>query len=152
MSPQNKTTPEKLRRRLGTHMVQTRERMRTTPRVILIPRRAITGVRCEGTQARTMPMTWWQEFTRKSHIAPPVYLQASRRETILPVSRNSTLKICLRRSKQTNVWWPFSNWQTITVLQTFITISIEFPSCQSRSPQRCPRLTGIPRSSSCLKT
>ena len=49
-------------------------------------------------------------------------------------------------------FWPFSSWQTTTILQVFSTTLIEFPSLQSHSPKRCPRLTGSLRSLSCLKT
>ena len=44
-------------RRPGTHMAQTRERMRTTPRVILILKRAFCRARRHETLAQKMAMT-----------------------------------------------------------------------------------------------
>ena len=64
---------------------------------------------------------------------------------------NSAVRKPLRRLKQTKLYWPFSSWQTTTSLQISITISTEFPNCQNRSRQRCPRSTGNLRSLKCLK-
>ena len=83
--------------------------------------------------------------------APLIHLQESRKRTALPVNHNSAVRILLRRSKEIKMCWPFSSWQTTTILQTLIIISTEFPNCQNRSPQRCQRLTGNLRSLNCLK-
>ena len=45
--------------------------------------------------------TWWQEFTRKSHTAPPVNFLGSRKRTNLPGSPNFEVGITLRQLKQT---------------------------------------------------
>ena len=82
-------------------------------------------------QNKLVIATIWLEFTKKSHTAPLVHLQVSRRNTALPVNRNSAVKTHLRRSKQTKFCWPFSSWQTITILRTFTITSTEFPNCQS---------------------
>ena len=52
-----RATPEPLRRRPGTHWVQARERMRSTPRVILILKQASSITRWHKTLARKMAMT-----------------------------------------------------------------------------------------------
>ena len=135
----------------GTHLAQTRERKRTTPRVTLILKQASSTNRRRETLAQKMAKTEWQEFTRKSHTAPPVNCQKSRKWTTLPVNRKSAVRIPLRRSEQTKFFWPFISWQTTTFLQTFIITSTEFPNSQNRSPHRCQRLTGNLRSLSCLK-
>ena len=88
--------------------------------------------------------TWWQEFRKNWLTSPPGLLQASRK-TAPPVNRNSATKTTLRRSKQTKFCWPFSSWQTKTILLLSMITLLEFPSCQSHSPQRCARLTGNPR-------
>ena len=62
---------------------------------------------------------------------PLVHLQGSRRKTSPPVNHNSAVKTQLRRSKQSKFCWPFSSWQSITILRTFTIISTEFPICQS---------------------
>ena len=49
------------------------------------------------------------------------------KRTVLPVNRSSAVKMALRRSKQTKFCWPFSSWQTTTILQTFIITSTDFP-------------------------
>ena len=98
-----------------------------------------------------MATTWWPEFTRNSHTALPVHPQESRKRTTPPVNRNSAVRIPLRRSKQTEFCWPFSIWQTTTIVQTCIIISTEIPKCQNRSPERCQLLTGNLRSLSCVK-
>ena len=134
----------------GTHIEQTRERMRTTPTLILILKRASCGARLHETLAQKSAMIWWQEFTRKSPTVPPVCFQESRKETALPVNRNSTVKTPLRPWKQTNFCWPFSIWQTTTILQIFISTLIDFPNCRTHSLQRCPRLTRDLISLSCL--
>ena len=134
----------------GTHIEQTRERMRTTPTLILILKRASCGARLHETLAQKLAMTWRQEFTRKSPTVPPVCFQKGRRETALLVNRYSTVKTPLRPWKQTNFCWPFSTWQTTTILQIFISTLIEFPNCRTHSLQRCPHLTRHLRSLSCL--
>ena len=96
-------------------------------------------------------VTWWQELTKKSHTAPPVYPQGSRKRTAPPVNRNSAVRTHLRRSKQTKFCWPCNSWQIRTTLRTFIITSTEFPNCQSYLIQRCPHLTGNLRKLSCLK-
>ena len=73
--------------------------MRTTPRVILVLKRAFSTVRWHKTMAQEKATTWWQElqnrlliatrwleFMRKSQTAPLVHLQGSRRKTVLPVT------------------------------------------------------------------
>ena len=62
------------------------------------------------------------------------------------------MKTPVRRLKQTNFCRHFSSWQTTATLQIFITILTKFLSFESRSPQRCPCLTGNLRTLSCLKT
>ena len=62
---------------------------------------------------------------------PLVHLQGSRRKTALPVNHNSAVKTHLRRSKQTNFFWPLNSWQIITILRPFTITSTEFPNCQS---------------------
>ena len=76
-----------------------------------------------------------QEFTRKSHTVPRERVQESRKRTSLPLNRNSAVRIPLRRSKQTKLFWPFGSWQITTILRTFIITTTEFPNCQSHSPQ-----------------
>ena len=125
--------------------------MRTTPRVIFILKQANSAARVHKALAQKLVTTWWQEFTRKSHSAPPVHHQESRKRTILPVNRNSAVEITLLWSKQTKSYWLFSSWQITTILQTFILKSTEYPNCQNRSWQRCPVSTGKMRSSGCLK-
>ena len=98
-----------------------------------------------------MATTWWQEFTRKSLTARPVHLQESRKIAAIPANRNSAVRIPLRRSKQTKFCWPFSSWQTTTILLSSISISKEFPNCQSRSREQFPRSTGNLKSLSGLK-
>ena len=73
-------------------MAQSRERMRTTPRVIFIPNRASLRARRHKTLTQKKSTTWWQESTRKSHTVSPVHLQESRRQTALPVNRNFKVK------------------------------------------------------------
>ena len=73
------------------------------------------------------------------------------KKTTLPVSRNSAVRIPLRRLKHTKFCWRFSSWQITAILQTFIVTSTESTKCQSHSPQWCPRLTGTLGSLSCLK-
>ena len=154
--------------------------MRTTPRMILILKRASSTVRWHKTLAQKVATTWWQEWDKtfaiaatwwqefrerehvsprhdneilkKSHTAPLVHLQGSRRKTALPVNRNSAVKTLQRRSKHTNFCWTFSSWQITTILRTSKKTSTEFPNCQSHKPQRCPRLTGNLRNLNCLKT
>ena len=74
--------------------------------------------------------TWWQDFTKKSLTAPLVHLQGSRKRTALPVNRYSSAKTLLLQLKQNNFWWPFSSWQTTTILQISITILTEFPNAK----------------------
>ena len=84
-------------------MAQTRERMRTTFRVILILMQASSRASQHTTLAQKMATTWRQLFTWKSLTAPPPHLQENKRKrTALPVNRNSAVKTLLRRSKQTN--------------------------------------------------
>ena len=97
-------------------------------------------------------MKVWSGGDTRHGGVPPEHLQASRRITVLPVSRKFAVTIPLRRSKRTNYCWPSNNWQRTTYLQTFITTLIDFPSCQSNSPQQCPRSTGNPRILGCLRT
>ena len=77
--------------------------------------------------------------------------QENNRSTSQPQFHIDNTTTPLRRSRQTNLFWPFSSWQTSTSLQFFITISTDFPSCQNRSPQRRQHLTGNLGSSSSLK-
>ena len=74
----SRATPEALRRRPGTYWARYRERMRTTPIVILILRWASSRTRWRKTLPQKMATTWWQEFRRKSHSAPLVHLQESK--------------------------------------------------------------------------
>ena len=128
----------------GTHYIIARERMRTTPRMILILKRVSSTARQRKTLAQEGTTTWWQEpqnrliiatiwleFTRKSHTAPLVPLQENRRKTVLPVNHNSTVRTPPRRSRQTKFCWPFSCWQITTILRIFTKISTKFPNCQS---------------------
>ena len=142
---------EPLRRRLEMHLAQTRERMRTTPRVILNLKQAYSAARLHETLAPKLATTWLQEFTRMSHTAPRVHLQESRQRTALTVNRSSAVEITRRRAKQTRFCWPFSSWQVTTFLQISMTISTEFLNCQNRSRQRCPGWMWNLRSLSCLK-
>ena len=61
------------------------------------------------------------------------------------------VRLPLRRLKQTRFCWPFSSWQTTTLLQVPLTMSTKFPNCQNRSRQQCQRLTGSLKSLNCLK-
>ena len=72
----------------------------------------------------------------------PSTSSGKQKKAALPVNCNSSVRKPFRRSKQTKSCWPFSSWQTTTILQTFIIISTELPNCQNRSRQRCPRSTG----------
>ena len=80
-----------------------------------------------------------------------VLLQESRKRTALQVYRNSAVKTHLRRLRQTKICGPVRSWQTTTILRISITKLTEFPNYQSHLRQRCPRSTGILKSSSCLK-
>ena len=133
------------------HSVQARVRMTTTPRVILILRQASSTPRWRKSLAQKVATTRWQEFMRKSHTVALVHLQECRKRTTLLVNPNSAVKKALRRSKQTKFRWPFSSWQTTKTLQTFVKTATEVRNYQSHSPHWCPRLTGNPRSLSCLK-
>ena len=108
------------------------------------------GVQRERERAHRR-LTWWQEFTKKLPTAPLAHLQESRKRTALQVNLNSAAKTPLKRLRQTKFCWHFSSWQTTIVLQISITILTEFPNCQSHLRQRCQRLTGNLKSSSCLK-
>ena len=105
----------------------------------------------EELQNRFGIATTWQEFTKKSLTAPLAHLQVSRKRTALQVNHNSAVKTSLRRLRQTKFCWPFNSWQTTTILQISVTISTEFPYCQSHLRQRCLLSTGNLKSSSCLK-
>ena len=79
-----RATPEPLRRPTGTHWVQARELMRTTPRMILILKRASSTATWREILAQRMATIWWQELKngfamRKSHTAPRVHPQGSRK-------------------------------------------------------------------------
>ena len=125
--------------------------MRTTPIVIFNLKQASSTTRWRKTLAQKKAMTWWQEFTRNSLTAPPVHLQESRKRTVLTVSRNSAVRIPLRRFRQTIFCWPFRSGQTTTILQISITTLPEFPNCQSHSRQRCKLSTVNMRKLSYLK-
>ena len=88
--------------------------------------------------------------TKKSHTAPLVNLQESRK-TVLPLNRNSAARATLRRSEQTKFCWRFNSWRTTTILQISVTILTEFPLCQIHLRQQCLRSPGNLKSSSCLK-
>ena len=60
---------------------------------------------------------------------PLVHLQASRRKTALPVTRNSAVRTPLRQLRQTKICSPFSSWQITTILRIFTIISTECPNC-----------------------
>ena len=130
----SRTTPETSRNAYGKNL-----------RVIFILKRAFFRVGRHEKVGQKMVTTWLQEFTRKSHAVPSVHLQKSRKRTTLPVNRISKVRMPLQLWKQTKFCWPLSSWHTTTVLQTLITISTEFSTCQSLSPQRCPLSTGNPR-------
>ena len=106
-----------------------------------------TGVQKESLCGHDMVTGVHEEVT----YCPLVHLQESRKRTAPLVNRNSAVRIPLKRLKQTKYCWPFSSWQTTTILQTSIAIITEIPNCQSRSRQRSPRSTGNLKSSSCLK-
>ena len=55
--PGHSRTQDPLRRRPGSHLAQTREQLRTTPRVILIMRRASLRVRLQEALVQMMVMT-----------------------------------------------------------------------------------------------
>ena len=57
LNPLFQGTPELLRRRPGTHLVQARERMRTTPRVILFLKQASFRARLHIIMAQKMATT-----------------------------------------------------------------------------------------------
>ena len=84
-------------RRPETHIAPTREQMKTTPRVIFILKQASSATGWHKTLAQEMATTWWQEFMRKSHTAPPVHNQESRKNhsTSQPqlCSENTPVKI-----------------------------------------------------------
>ena len=65
----------------------------------------VTGVQKE----RACIAMTWQEITRKSHTAPLVHRQKSRKRTVLPVNRNSAARTPLRRLRQTKICWHFSS-------------------------------------------
>ena len=133
-------TPEPSRNALNTSQGTNEEDSQIHPRLEV----GLSAARWHKTLAQKTAKTWWQElqnklviatiwldFTRKSHTAPLLHLQGSRRKTVLPVNHNSAVKTHLRRSKQTKFYWPFSSWQIITILRTFTILSTEFPNCQS---------------------
>ena len=57
MNPLIQGTPEPPRRHIGTHSVRARERMRTTPKVIFILKRASSATRRRKTLAQKMNTT-----------------------------------------------------------------------------------------------
>ena len=58
----------------------TRERIRINPRVTFILERASSTTRQHRTLAKKIATTWRQEFSKKSHTAPLVHLQESRKK------------------------------------------------------------------------
>ena len=87
----SRATPEILRRRPGTHLIQTRERIRTTPRVILILKQAVSAAR------------WFETLAKKPAV------------TLLDFGNNTELEINLtqkhdqsfysKHSEFRQVWW-----------------------------------------------
>ena len=106
-----------------------REMVTGVQRESLCGRDMVRGVQREGVCAN---VTWWQELTKKSHTAPPVYPQGSRKRTSPPVNRISAVRTPLRRSKQTKFCWPSNSWQITTILRTFTITSTEFANCQTQ--------------------
>ena len=145
-NPPYQGTTEPLWRNSGMHTAKTRERMRTTPKIIHILKRAYIRARLHETLAPKTTTRRWQEFTKKSHTVPFVHFDGSKRNFALPINRKSRVKKHLRYWKQTIFVLPSSSWQTTAAPQFFITTLTEFSSRQSCSPQRCPRLTGNLRS------
>ena len=105
----------------------------------------VTGVQKERPYGHDMVTGVHEEVTNCS---PSTSSGKQKRTTSQPQFRSENT---LRRLKQSKSFWPFSSWQITTILQIFLTIITQFPNCQSRSRQRCPRSTGKQRSSSCLK-
>ena len=60
-----KRIPKPFREHSGTQTWKTRERMRTTPRVILILKQASSAARLHKTLAQKIVVTWWQELREK---------------------------------------------------------------------------------------
>ena len=58
-------TPEPFLEHSGKQTWKTRERMRTTPRVILILKQASSEARLHKTLAQNLATTWWQEFRKR---------------------------------------------------------------------------------------
>ena len=141
----SRTAPERSQNASSTSQSSNK----TTPRVIVILNQPSSTGRWRKTVAQKIATTWWQEFTKNSHTAPPIHIHESKKRTALPVNRNSAVKTTLQRLKQTNNWWPFSSVQTTTTLQSSITVSKKFPICHSPSRQRCQRSLRNLRNLSC---
>ena len=107
----------------------------------------VTGVTEQNRNLHDMVAGVHEEVTYWS----PSTSSGKPRKTSLTVICNSAVRKLLQRLKQTKFCWPFSSWQTTTILQFSITILTEFPNCQCCSRQRCPRSTGNLKSSICFE-
>ena len=76
-------------------------------------------------------MTWSQEFTKKSLTAPLVYLQENRKRIDLQVNRKFRSENTRATIEADQICWPFSSWQTTTILQISRAILTELPNCQN---------------------
>ena len=72
----------------------------------------VTEVQKESVCGQDMVTGVHKEVTH----APLFFLQESRKRTPLPVNSKSAVRIPPRPSKQTKFCWPFSSWQTTTIL------------------------------------
>ena len=109
LNPLSQATPEPLRRRSGTYRTQNMERMRTTPRVILVLKKASLRARLHKTVAQKMAMTSEHEFRKKLNTAPLEPLRANRRKLDLQINCICAVETSPRRLKQAKFCWPFSS-------------------------------------------
>ena len=147
-----KAAPHSLQRRHKTQIALTKEKTKTTPRVIFNLKQGSLRAKTCKFLAETTARIWWQDFKRKSPTASLERLQASRRKPALQVNSSFSLKTPKRRSEQTNFCWLFSSGQTTALLRFFKKRFTEFLSCQTHQPEQCPPLAETPRKLSCLKT
>ena len=87
------TAPETSRNACGTNQ-GTKE---DDPGVILILKQVSSGARRHETMAQKTATTWCQEFTAKSHTAPPKHLPESKKRTTLPFKCNYAVRIPLQK-------------------------------------------------------
>ena len=157
--------PKPFREYSGTQTWKTRERMKTTAKVILILKQASSAARIHKTLIQKIVVTWWQElqekfvsvvtwweqFKKRFPTAPLESPQENKRRRVPSVSHNFAVRTPLGHLKQTRFFWPFSNWRRTVFLPMSITLVTESRNCLNPSRQQCPPLTGNQRNLNCLR-